>query len=1114
VTLAVTALAFSGLLATSGCNNTSTPNSGTNPVGTFVRKPGSQESFFIVDPSAAGLSPELRLTQTYFGRLVRVIGFDAQGLRVTTNENYVINPTDLGDGSDYIVETNQITGDQNLVVFRNIDNEAQLAQFRQIVKALGDNLRVVSDSGFVGFGAYTMVPRNAALVFQFSDLIDPSTLSDQSVKVLTGVPSVVPFESRLLLDPNHGDLAEFNGVGGPEFYSTRVIVDPTVSATESFSTNPVLPVNMTGFPASVDQLLSNLQVRFPTRRTSQSTNLLLQNPSAHSLSESGNGSIDFGSPTRDLVRAARAGGRTGVTGDPYNGYLRDDSPPRIVASLDLEINMPPQQSPSDPFEFLLPQSTFVSAFCAQAPQQGDIFAQAGLFAEVLEDATVQPNGQLFNLRIRLLVLPASFQGDPGQFVTSGTTPGQFLVPFDPVVDAARAICFLELTPAATGFPNNPGTGLLPNTTCTVRFNEPVDPGSISIFDTFGIQRRENPAEAIDYVPGTLQRSVDLQQFTFIPELPLAHVLGSSETYYLRIDTRQFAPSDLAGNALQSAVFNRPIINEPVTIASNAATARTGGRVILFASPDEEAPRDNDPGDPTPNLVELLPEFNGEHVYELGRQLIRPRPPIRTQIVGDRAQNTLPGRMTQQVAGQNLPLNTFGAKTQILYRYVDFALPFKIDNRIDANIDRTLLDVDIEGVAFAPLGNVIFESYPRFRMSMAHAAFLPDETINPITGAIVLPQSGLTNIFDNNYLTIVNDPPQVVHQDFLGYQVIPGDRFQTAGGTTLLPLPFNRGPTKRYYTWRDTLIRERGGASGGGVDMPAWEQLTGAPTPIFPGGMPPDCNLPPLGGACVNRFYSPGNVQTAGLPLLIEFDVFPTSGALTQNTFDTSMAHPTQLVPYFRAFSAGGFDTQGNQVIVDPDLETVANGGFNPPGTPGLDNTYYIGALDLVVRVNRSASLFYPVINPLLSDGNPLTRDDPRFVNPVFRPAVLNPRAEDQPLGTTVDVRYRGALVITENHRARVDATQMDPYGDFYPDRETQNANMFPVCDGSLSHDPIRCNGDVLQNEGITFLTDDRWQTNAAALNGAQFIQVHLTMTSNVQSGLSPSIESLALSWSE
>lgn len=1122
------ALAVASLLA--GCNNTSTPDGGTLPAGTWQPLPGSTETF-IVDPNDGGLAPELRLQQTFFGRLVTVVAEYDIGGGVTERRqmltNYVITPNDLGDtsgtgtGTQYYVETNAVTGAQTLVVEADVNTSAGLTAFQELVKRLGDQLRVVADNGFTGIGAYTMVPRNAAIVLQFADLLDPTTVSGQSIEVLVGVPTNEPYEARILVDPHHGDVADFNGDGVAEFYSTRVIVDTTVSGPEASQTSPPLPVNQTGLPSSENVLQSNVQIRMATR-TVTSTDLLVENPSGHSLATVGNGSIDFGSGTRDIVRAVRAGGNQAVTGDPYNGYLRDDSPPRMIGALDVAIDIEPTPLASVPNVYFVSMMTFAAANCAQAPQPGDFVTMSGLYFEVYgEDAVLGANGQVMNVELR--VEPA----DQQFFEANWQLPAQYLVAYDPNLHAPEDwICFLEISPTPSGYATgNPDEGVFPNSTYSVRFNEPMDPASLAVFDNLVVSRRQTPQEAIDYVPGTVQRSIDLQEFTFTPDLPLAHVQGGTEQYFMRVGGHSIAPSDLAGNSITAtpgAVSFR--------LESTSAAQPTGGRVTRFSGPDEEVPRDGEPGDPTPELVELLPEWIGQHVYDVSRQIIRPRPVTRTQIVTERQGQsqspTLPGAMFQQATGQTLPLNTFGAKMQMVWRWFDFDQPYLVDDRINANIDRTFLNIDVEGASLAPLsGGVIFESYPRFRMTMGHSSFLPDEVINPVTNAIVLPASGITNIYENNYVSVVEDPPTVVHEDFRGYQIVPADIFQTAAGTNLIPLPQNRGLTgsaRRYYTWRDTSIQTRSGPNGFGVYPARWYQVKSAPGPVFPGpdmaGMLTDCNLPAAGTACQNLFNTSGNIQSAALPLLIEFDCFPSPGAQTQNTFDTNMAHQTQTVPFFRAFTSGGFDTQGNQIFVDPDLEILANGGFNPLGTPpgtttnGTDNTFYIGGLDLVVRVSRSASLFFPAVNPLQSDGDPLTRDDTRFPNPTYYPAVLFPRAEDQPQGTSIVVHYRGASVIDVNHRSRVDATQMDPYGDFYPDREIAALN---ICDGSISHDPVLCDGmTVLENEGITFHTTDAWRENVAELNGAQFIQLHLTFTSDVDSGQSPSLSSLAVSWSQ
>ena len=59
------------------------------------------------------------------------------------------------------------------------------------------------------------------------------------------------------------------------------------------------------------------------------------------------------------------------------------------------------------------------------------------------------------------------------------------------------------------------------------------------------------------------------------------------------------------------------------------------------------------------------------------------------------------------------------------------------------------------------------------------------------------------------------------------------------------------------------------------------------------------------------------------------------------------------------------DVRAGTIEWDPELEDIANGGFNPNSTPnpgaptfGQDNQFYIGALDFVVRVSRAHSVWF------------------------------------------------------------------------------------------------------------------------------------------------------------
>ena len=1162
---ALSAVALVASLA--ACNGTSSPSGGTLTPGTYASNPATQRSFFV-DANDGGLSSALHITQTFFGRLVsvEVRTTPTSPDRRLIHEEFVISPNDLGDGVNYSVVTNPVNGSQILEVYRN---PADRTGIQSVLQVLSTQLRVVADNGFVGAGNYTMVPRNAAFVLQFDDLIDPTSVDNESVLLLGGVPTITPFddEARVFLDPNHGGLADFDGDGVPEFYSTRVIIDPTISEQESFMTTPLRGVNTEGFPGSLTALLSNVQVRMPTLPTGSSTLQLLRNPSQHAIESANNGTVDFGVLSRPVVRAFRAGGRETDTGDPFNGYLPDNTAPNVVGSLNMNVDATPVPAVglnADPREFNLPLITFSSTFCAQNPVFGDMISQtigqADVFGMVLNTTPVivDANGSARDVRVRLVVYPREWDNDPlgpaAFYPGLGVAPAQFLAPYDQVNDGPKSICFVELS---STLPSADPTQLVqPDTQFTLRFNEPIDRVSLSAYDSFRVTREETPIEPIDFVPGTMTRSVDLQEFTFTPDQDLQHVQGTTEDYFVALDISSLVPTDLAGNQLSTSIGtlqgNGSTTPIRITMAAGFPTREFGGRVIRFTGPDEEAPRDSDPppdpndptipvpGDPTPGVSELIPEWNGQHVYDTGEQLIRPRPVTRTQVVADRSVfgANLYGNMTQTLAGQSTPLSRFGARTQLTYRWFDFGLPFKVDDRITERLDREFLNIDVEGLSLAPRGpGVVFESYPRFRMTMGHSQYLPDEALTP-TGAIAFPVSGLQTSFELNYADVVGDPPKLVHHESRGYQMNPGDLFRTASGTDFFPMPMNRGnaaSAKRYYTWRDTLVRVRAAPNGAGVYPARWHQITSTAFPIFPGPDPMtmapfmNCVLPAAGTACVNQFYSAGNVRTAGLPLLVEFDCFPSSGAQTINVFDTSMAHATQTTPFFRAFSAGGFNTAGDLIEVDPNLEPVAQGGFvGGVRSPGNDNIVYLAAVDLVVRVSRSSSVYYPVVDPRQTDNNEFTYDDPRYASAVFFPALLDPRPEEQPIGTSVDVLYRGAIAIMDPvpplppgaHRSQVDATEMDSYGDFYPDRENRILN---ICDGTLGHNPVlppACdpdpNGTPVENAGISFLTGlgDTWRSDIAEFNGAQFIQVHLTFASNVETGLTPTLSSLALSWGQ
>ena len=1090
--------------AAGACNGARTPDGGRNPVGSiqFNKETGR---YFIVDDNDQGLAPEPRLSRIAWGRLVDVYGLGGLNERVLMQEDLVIGPDLVSDGTDYELVTNPVTIAQELTILRNVEDASSgggRSQFFDLLKSAEANLRPIFDKGFDGSGFFTMVPRNSTVVLQISDLVAPATLDGTTVRVRVGNPTVTPFEGRLLVDPNHGDIADFDGQEGREFYPTRILIDTTVSELESFELDPPLTVNNIGLPASSDANLSNLQIRIPTVVSPPMGQAhVLANPSGHPLTTQDNGTVDFDTPTRDVTRVARSGGDTDLTGDPYDGFLRDDDPPHVVGQLPSALDEAPVATNPPPIgdgrEFLLPVFEFLTDACAQTPRLGDILEQPGIFAEVIDPLPGPPvEGVVLNLSVRLLVWPEAWD-EPGlagplEWQKAGAGPARFLTRYDAVLHDGQESCFVELAPLATGFPDDPLTGVFPTAVATVRFSEPVDVGRLSAFDSLVLSRAKKPKAAYHYVVGSLQPAADLLELGFVPELPLDHATGQAEKYWLIMGAGPLGPTDLAGNPVATALPGVRLTLEP-----SALGLATGGRVSRFSSADEETPF-ADPED-----VEPLSEWTGQHVYHLARQTIGPRSVTRFEAVADRTQPMV-AAMVADVSGSQVPLSNHGAKMQTVWRHEDMGLPLS---------DETTTNIDVEGLNWAPLGGqAVVDHFDLFEIRLGHGAHYPDELVGP-----AWPYTGLEQVYGKNLLDPATDPQKVVHERSLGYTVDPGSVYLSGGNTKLIPFPLNESADAsehEYWTWRDTSVLERSAEGGFQIPSTQWHAVMGLPLPLTV-----DCLGRCPGSALYTTtygpWYGPGQVQSVALPLLLEFRCWPDSGAIAINRFDTSLAASGSTRPYFRAYSAGGEDTLGETVLVDPDLEVSANGGFNPNSVPnpgqktfGLDPEFTLGSADFVVRVSRSLSVWLPVVD---GSGAP-------FLDPRFHAPTLEPRPEEQPLGTSIEAAFRAATAVAPAggndwyQDIRWNARRLDLYGDHYPTFQNPCPNGAPLD----NHDELdRCTAKVQVNVPVTFLGgDDAWHADPSEIDGAAYYQVRLTFTSNARSGLAPELASFALCWSE
>lgn len=968
-----------------------------------------------LDPHHDGQANALHLVSLAWGRLADVYDTDAGGERRLVARGLVIGEDIQTDAADFELTTQLLTGLVEVTIRHALGTSA----FESAYDRLQQHLVELPVASPFGLPPYPMLPRDAAIVARFDDLLDASTLGADTLRLVTGVPATKDAPRRVLADANHVGLADPDGDGRFTAYSTRAIVDLELTWIDVLATQGAAPFQPFGLPPSQNVNEPSVVVRIPTVANPQGgPTRVLANLAGHGLSTAGNGPIDVAAPTQDVVRAARGGGPTDVTGDAFDGYLRDVEPPELVGRFACDV----LTIASDPG---LGRGRFVldlayTTTCRHQPLRGDVLVQGTRVFEVAHDAAPLSGNLATGVRVRMI---AGFS----PLATSAVLATRF----DPVVDAGHAACFVS-TAADGGAPAL--TDVDPATALYAQFSEPLDPAAVPALDALFLARTQSNPFAHDVVPARVELGLDGARAELRPLLPLRHVAGSSESYFLSLGGGPSALRDRAGNALAG-----PVLHTTFQVSAAAPSQIIGGLVLRFGASDEE-------------LNDGRPELRGQFLYDFARGTLRPRPVTHFEGRVDRTQ-ALIAPMPAFAPGVRGPLNPLGAKLQSLWRYCDAGFQL---------LDEQTHNVDVEGLAWAPVGgNAIADSYAQFEIRLAHSKHLPDESLD----ASLLPNfpnSGLEATYANNLLDAVNDAQRVVHPRARGYDVNPADRYQSGSGAFLMPYPMNRGipaNQREYYTWRDTALLSKGGP----FDSPGAELLS----VIRVLGLPTAPGVP----------YSTGNVPTIGLPLLLEFRCFPDGGALGLNAFDVSLAGSVSPRPNFRAFSSGGVNSGGQIVTVNPDTANVATGGFNPtsnpPGLPtlGAENTVFLGAMQLVTRVSRAHTIFFPT-------GGPATFAEPLIV------------ANAAPPGTSIQLAFRSATSVTgPTNNASNDARTVDFYG------APRAANLPPA------------GGTVL------FLGNDASFSNAIATeNGGSFLQVRITFVSNAVTNQSPELTALGLAW--
>lgn len=1045
-------------------------------VGQVNAKPdGGGSGFYIVDPHDAGQAGAVFITDIYTGRLVTVYDRNpVLGNPENIDEVYrdfVIGEDVTTEPGKWTLDTNPVTGEQRLIIEEppaNIQNllngsfpgdaadGSPFSQFDELVAESQENLSTVIDKSLaVGTSPpFSLVPRNAAMVVQFSDLIDTnSVVLQDSVQVVVGSPPVNPQEVRLVPDPNHGGLNPVTGAFAP----TRLVIDFTINSLEQQSSGSALQLNGLGLPASLGVDQANVGLRFPTEANAAFGQFgFLKNLSGSALSQADNGSFINGT-TLDIVRAVRSGN----SGDLNNGFLVDGEAPTLIGVQRVSVN-----SAADaevPGEYVLTY-TYESPVCATDPIPGDVIEANGQLLEVVDPGAVSA-GVVSSLRVRV---PGGIA--TGDLPTAASLLGSatFQTAFrSELLSAVNTACFVRFAPEAAILPDQ---DVPSNARVLLRFSEAIDPAGLSAFDTFTVSRTaaaSEPDNFRDRVLGRVDVSGDLVEASFIPTLPFAHE-GTDTNYFLNVASQLGeGVRDLAGNPLELTL---PEIAFQVN-GDGEDPVRNAAWSLDFADLDVD-------GNSGFDLV-------GQFLFQSESESIVPRPVSRFSQVADR-QNPILGAMTAVTPGLQTPLSDLGSKLHLMWRYADVGLGV-------SDTDPSFVNIDVEGVALAPAnGQVTPAFYPEFEMKLGHARPMPDEIIDPLSGAPIFPNSGFlsTWTFDQNYLPDPNSTVATVHKRQDGFSVSSLGLFTAPEtDTPMLAMPMNQNvPISEFetYTWRDTAILGLGGLSSNGITSSA----NGVPFDAeVNNGLTDDC----YGGVYGTIFLPPDfqGVRSIGLPLLMEFSCFP-SNTVSLNTFDVSQAVQNFNTPFFRAFSTGGFDANGNSIKKDPDNQPSPTGGFNgvaggaiPLGaaTDPRDNTVYLGQLDLVIRISRAYTV-------MMDSGNNL---------PDYAEVVLEPAPSEQPDGTSVQLAYRGHAAATGPMDPRfLDGGQLSVYGDI----SYAPLILPPLCEAP---DP----------EAAPEIFDPSvpvWSEDLDDIDQLKYSQVRMTFVGNTVSGLTPSLSGFGMAY--
>lgn len=1016
------------------------------------------------------------LVRVLAGRLVDVYGFriGTNGAKVVTlfEQDVVIGPDilDERDGNsgkaDEEVQYDFISVDPanlqpRLLITRDIASD----DFAALFAALDDSAIEVDARAFgddVDTAPFRAIPRNGAFRLDFSKdlgLSEDFFLAKDENGRVRGIlnPEAVQV-LEIVGDPRDDvDTGDFRLIPSRIAYKGKsLVLDPVILGGEGQSFN--LTPTARGLPASPNSKAPNIRIaialegplRMPgIRATGIDNGLVSKNLAAR----------------RSVVRDLRAGNSGDSNFWVSNGFVRDDTPPRLVGEMAMRLQRVEVRSAFDQRVILwkagivhdIDIGDTLRLFDAASPGEPVAITEVAVDPE---DDQKDPGVQRVTVQVRDASAFLAF--DPSRRPDFPTDPKEidaWMLANAPICVLAtefngekdNALNFVTFTPKPIPDPNQQtvaqNRNIRPDASVVVRFTKPIDLSTVRPLDTLIFSTIEDTTVLLDAKKGTPHLVLgqifdeDGSQTALRSSPPVGFYLDDEMRkpankelfpYYLHLVGGFTGIRDLGGKPLdfQFVDPNRRFVSFPFYLDTNAqpdGSPRFANNIAItvarrFLARDEDGDENGDE-DAFGAVIYLNGQVQGRPTSRVSafvddrNQLPSPPSPPLSYCANSEAAS-LSGATPFGQPIQN-PLNPLGARLQTLWREIDLSM--SRTNPFDFNLD-------VERIWWAPFQSTAtaprteFDIFDRLTLYLGHSERRPSPCVGVPSSLANYPNSGLRREFFHNYVRDLKDdatnaldpnqiaarPDPVVAFRDKSLTIRNEDSvFEPTGVNRFLPLPDFE---KDRFVWRDERLTQTGGGQG---DIRILSPFKAGFGSLWDGGR----------SAPVSE---DGQLGCIALPLLTDFYVFPDDPLLPKdnpwkatgfNGWQVSITVQSGAQPNWRAYSAGGRSGTTEQ-RVDPSAEINANGGWNPTTggrTSWGDNTCYWACVDFLKRQSVMTFGFIDLTDPHRATVNKL--DDTRLGPftwgndslPKFD-TWFDPPLSTIPGGTRLVAEYRGADV--------------------------------------------------------------------------------------------------------